>query len=276
MPYIKVGNENSGPIDLYYEDHGSGPPVVLIHGWPLSSASWEKQLPVLLSAGYRVIGYDRRGFGRSSQPTEGYDYDTFTRDLNQLMATLDLRDAALVGFAMGTGEVARYLSTYGSDRVSKAAFLSSVPPFLARTPDNPSGVDPGIFAGMVSSLVEDRLAYLSAFLADFYNVDVFGGNRVSADVVRFSWDIAANSSATAEVDSVPTWLTDFRNDLARIDIPSLVVHGEADRILPIDATGVPLHDSLPGSRMVVVESAPHGLTWTHADEVNAELVDFLR
>jgi non-heme chloroperoxidase len=276
VPYVAVDRENSGPVHLYYEDHGRGRPVVLIHGWPLSGASWERQVPVLLDAGYRVVAYDRRGFGRSARPGFGYDYDTFARDLAKLMFALDLRDAALVGFSMGTGEVARYLSSYGSERVRRAAFLSSLPPFLLRTIDNPGGVDGRVFERIMRRISRDRLAYLSSFLADFYNVDVFRGDRVSDEVVRFAWQVAADASAQGEVDCISAWLTDFRDDLPQVDVPSLVVHGDADRILPIDATGIPLHHSLAGSRLVVVEGAPHGLTWTHAERVNPALVDFLK
>jgi non-heme chloroperoxidase len=276
VPYVAVGRENSGSVDLYYEDHGAGSPVVLIHGWPLSAASWEKQVPVLLDAGHRVVTYDRRGYGRSAQPTTGYDYDTFARDLAALLSALDLRDAALVGFSMGTGEVVRYLGMFGSERIGRAAFLSSLPPFLLRTPDNPGGVDGRVFDGIMAELAHDRLAYLSKFLADFYNVDTFGGERVSDEVVRFSWQVAAAGSPKGEVDSVAAWLTDFRDDLPRVDVPALVVHGDADRILPIDATGIPLHGGLSDSRLLVLEGAPHGLIWTHAEQVNAALVEFLK
>src|SRR5438552_3697269 len=179
MSTITVGKENSTSIDLYYEDHGSGRPVVLIHGWPLSGASWEKQLPVLLAAGYRVITYDRRGFGRSSQPTTGYNYDTFAEDLHQVVTTLALRHLALVGFSMGGGEVARYLGTHGSENVSKAVFIASVPPFLLKTADNPEGVDGSVFVGIEKAIAADRPAFLSAFLKDFYNVDVLGGKLIS-------------------------------------------------------------------------------------------------
>jgi non-heme chloroperoxidase len=275
VPFISVGQENSGSIDLYYEDHGSGRPVVLIHGWPLSGSSWEKQVPALLVAGYRVIVYDRRGFGNSSKPTSGYDYDTFAKDLHQIMTKLDLRDAALVGFSMGGGEVARYLGTYGSDRVRNAAFISSIPPFLLKTPDNPRGVDRGVFDQQIASIASDRYAFLSSFLANFYNVDVLGGKLVSDDVVRASWNVGAASSAKGFADCVPAWLTDFRTDVARITVPTLIVHGDADRILPISATGIPLHESIKGSRLVVIQGGPHGTIWTHADKVNRELVGFL-
>ena len=275
MGSITVGRENSGSIDLYYEDHGSGRPVVLIHGWPLSGASWEKQVAALLPAGYRVVTYDRRGFGQSSKPTTGYDYDTFADDLHRLLTHLDLHDVTLVGFSMGTGEVARYLGAYGSKRVRSAVFLASLPPFLLKTPDNPGGVDAAVFEAIKQSIVADRPAYLARFLADFYNVDVFGGERVSEQVVQLGWNVAAGASPKGTLDCVSAWTTDFRNDLRRVDVPALVVHGNADRILPLAATGVPLHERLRGSRLVVVEGGPHGLIWTHAQQVNRELLALL-
>lgn len=275
MPYVTVGQENSGAIDLYYEDHGTGQPVILVHGWPLSGRSWEKQVPVLLEAGYRVITYDRRGFGDSSKPTFGYDYDTFAADFHALATKLDLRDAALVGFSMGGGEVARYLGRYGSERVRKAAFLAAIPPFLLKTPDNPAGVDANIFEGIKQGLAADRPAFLSAFFSNFYNVDVLGGKRVSDDLVRLSWNIAAAASPKGTLDCVSAWLTDFRKDLAKIDVPTLVLHGDADRIVPIDASAKRTHEAVKGSRLAVVKGGPHGLTWTHAEEVNRELLDFL-
>ncbi len=275
MPFLNVGQENSGSIKLYYEDHGTGKPVILIHGWPLSGRSWERQVPVLLDAGYRVITYDRRGFGDSSKPTFGYNYDTFAEDLYKLVTKLDLRDAALVGFSMGGGEVARYLGSYGSERIRKAAFLACIPPFLLKTSDNPGGVDGSVFDNFKAGVAADRLAFLTAFFANFYNVDVLGGKRVSDQAVRFSWNVAAGASPKGTLDCVSAWLTDFRKDLARIDVPTLVVHGDADRILPIDVTGKRTHELVKGSRLVVIEGGPHGLNWTHAEQVNRELLDFL-
>jgi non-heme chloroperoxidase len=275
MGRISVGQENSTSIDLYYEDHGSGKPVVLIHGFPLSGRSWEKQAAVLLDEGYRVITYDRRGFGDSSKPASGYDYDTFAQDLHRIMTKLDLRDAALVGFSMGTGEVARYLATYGSERVSKAVLISSLPPFLLMTPDNPEGVERTIFDGILRNITADRLVYLSVFMSAFFNVDVYRGMRVSDEVIRFNWNIAAGASPRATADCVRAWLTDFRNDLPHIRVPTLIVHGTDDRILPMPATGPRLHRAIKGSRFVVMKGAPHGLIWTHADKLNPELVDFL-
>ena len=275
MPFITVGEENSAPIELYYEDHGTGQPVVLIHGYPLDGHSWEKQLPALLEAGYRVITYDRRGFGRSSQPTTGYDYDTFAADLDKVLTTLDLTDAVLVGFSMGTGEVGRYLGRYGSGRVAKAAFLASLEPFLLKTEDNPAGVDQAVFDGILEAVAKDRYAYFSAFYDSFYNLDETLGSRISEEAVRNSWNVAAGSSAHASIACVPTWITDFRADVAKIDVPALILHGTGDRILPIESTGRPFHALLPSAEYVEIEGAPHGLLWTHAEEVTAALLGFL-
>lgn len=276
MPYINVGKENSGSIELYYEDHGSGRPVVLIHGFPLSGAAWEKEVSALLKAGYRTITYDRRGFGKSSQPALGYDYDTFAADLNTIMTTLDLRDTALVGHSMGTGEVARYLGTYGSDRVNKAVFVAPIPPFLLKTADNPEGVDGSIFDAIMQSIAADRPAYQTQFLSDFYNLDVTLGKRVSEEVVRYNWNIAVGASATGTAACVPTWLTDFRKDVPRIDVPALIIQGDADRILPFPVTGKRLHEAVKGSQLVMLEGGPHGIPWTHAEEINRALLDFLK
>lgn len=275
MPYIKVARENTGGVDLYYEDHGTGHPVVLIHGWPQSGRAWEKQVAALLEAGHRVVTYDRRGFGESSRPTFGYEYDTFSEDLHKVLTRLKLRDVALVGFSMGGGEVARYLGTYGPEGVSHAVFISSVTPFLLKTPDNPAGVDRGVFDGIKRDIEIDRPAFLRHFFANFYNVDVLGGKRISDEVVDSNWNVAVGASPRATLDCVSTWLTDFRKDLARIDVPTLVIHGDADRIVPIEASGRRSHELVKDSRLVVVEGGPHGLIWTHGEIVNRELVDFL-
>ena len=275
MPYITVGKENSGNIDLYYEDHGSGEPVVLIHGYPLSGASWEKQVPVLLAAGRRVIAYDRRGFGKSSQPAVGYNYDTFAEDLHKLVTQLELRDFALAGFSMGGGEVARYFGKYGSKGVSKAVFISSVPPYLLKTPDNPEGVDGSVFDGIEKAVAADRYAFFTGFFKNFYNTDLLLGKRVSEETVQSNWNVAAGSSATASLASVAAWHEDFRQDLTRIDVPTLVMHGDADRILPIGASGLRAAKLIAGARLLVVKDGPHCITWTHAEEVNRELVNFL-
>lgn len=275
MPYVSVGEENSGSIDLYYEDHGTGQPVVLIHGYPLNGHSWEKQLPVLLDTGHRVIAYDRRGFGDSSQPTVGYDYDTFAQDLNTLMEKLNLRDAVLVGFSMGTGEVTRYLGTYGSARVSKAALLGPIPPFLLKTDDNPEGVPQSVFDGIMEAIKKDRYAYLKQFFHDFYNVDKLGGTRISDEALQASFQVAAGASAYATLACVPTWLTDFRQDLPKIDVPVLVVQGDEDRILPIASTGNRLPALIKDIQFVVINGGPHNIGWTYPEEVNRALLDFL-
>jgi non-heme chloroperoxidase len=275
MPYITVEKENSGDIELYYEDHGSGQPVVLIHGYPLSGASWEKQVPVLLDAGYRVITYDRRGFGKSSQPTIGYNYDTFAEDLHKLVTQLKLRHSTLVGFSMGGGEVARYIGKYGSEGVSKAVIISGVPPYLLKTADNPEGVDAGVFAGIEKGVTADRYAFFANFFKDFYNTDLLLGKRVSEQAVQASWNIAATASPTASLVCVPAWHEDFREDVARIDVPTLVIQGDADRIVPITASGLRTAKLIKGARLLVVKGGPHCIPWTHAEEVNAELLNFL-
>ncbi|HEX6353025.1 alpha/beta hydrolase [Actinophytocola sp.] len=275
MPFITVGTENSTNIDVYYEDHGSGQPVVLIHGYPLDGHSWEKQSAALLAAGYRVITYDRRGFGQSSQPTTGYDYDTFANDLKIVLDTLDLTDVVLVGFSMGTGEVARYVSTYGSTRVSKVAFLASLEPFLLRTDDNPDGVPQEVFDDIRAAVTADRYAYFTEFYKNFYNTDENLGTRLSEEALRNSWNVAAGASWFASSAAVPTWVTDFRADIPKIDVPALILHGTADNILPIDVTGRRFHELLPKATYVEVENAPHGLLWTHAEDVNAALLAFL-
>ena len=275
MPHFDVGTENSTSITLYYEDHGVGQPVVLIHGYPLSSSSWEKQIPVLLANGYRVIAYDRRGFGKSSQPTTGYDYDTFAEDLRKLVTHLKLRDFTLVGFSMGGGEVARYIGKYGSKDVSKAVIIGGIPPYLLKRDDNPEGVDGAVFEGIQKAVAADRYAFFTEFFKNFYNTDVHLGKRVSEQAVQASWNTAAISSATASLACVPTWYEDFRNDVAKIDIPTLVIHGDADRIVPFSAAGQRTAKLINAAELVVIKDGPHNIAWTHADEVNAELVKFL-
>jgi non-heme chloroperoxidase len=275
MPHVTVGKENSGDINLYYEDHGSGDPVVLIHGYPLSGASWEKQIPVLLRAGHRVITYDRRGFGRSSQPTSGYNYDTFAEDLHKLIAHLKLKNFSLVGFSMGGGEVARYLGKYGSKGVNKAVIIGGVPPYLLKTDDNPEGVDGAVFEGIQQAVVADRYAFFTEFFKNFYNTDVHLGKRISEQAVQASWNVAAGASAFASHACVPTWHEDFRQNVTQIDVPTLVIHGDSDRIVPFASAGQRTAKLVKGAKLVVIKDGPHAVSWTHAEEVNAELVNFL-
>lgn len=275
MPYVTVGTENSGDINLYYEDQGTGDPVVLIHGYPLSGASWEKQIPVLLNAGHRVITYDRRGFGKSSQPATGYNYDTFAEDLHTLITHLKLKNFSLAGFSMGGGEVARYIGKYGSKGINRGIIIGGVPPYLLKTADNPEGVDGSVFEGIQKAVAADRYAFFSEFFKNFYNTDVHLGKRISEQALQASWNVAASASAVASVACVPTWHEDFRQDVARIDVPTLVIHGDSDRIVPFPAAGQRTAKLIKGAKLVVIKDGPHAVSWTHAEEVNAELVSFL-
>lgn len=277
MAHVTVGNENSVEIQLYYTDQGAGQPVVLIHGFPLNGESWGKQQAALLDAGYRVIAYDRRGFGRSTKTGAGYDYDTFASDLDRLLTELDLAQAILVGFSMGTGEIARYLSTYGSERIARVAFLGSLEPYLLITDDNPDGAgDQAFFDGIAHAVRDDRYAFLSGFYQDFYNLDDYLGERISQEALDASIQVA-NTAGNAAIAAAPlTWPTDFRADIPAIDVPALILHGTADNILPIDKTARRFRELLPEATYVEIEGAPHGLLWTHADEVNEALLTFLR
>jgi pimeloyl-ACP methyl ester carboxylesterase len=276
MPFVTVGRENSMPVELYYEDHGSGDPVVLIHGFPLSGRAWERQERALIAAGHRVITYDRRGFGKSSRPAAGYDYDTFAADLDELVSALDLRRFDMAGHSMGGGEIARYLGTFGTERVRRAAIVSGVPPYLLKTPETPQGVPREVFDQIEAALTTDRFAYFTEWNKSFFNLDETLGSRISAEAVRDAWHTAVGASAAGTIACVATWYTDFRADLARIDIPVLVMHGTADRILPVEACGLRTHELIGGSEYVAIEGASHGLCWTHADEVNAELLRFFK
>jgi pimeloyl-ACP methyl ester carboxylesterase len=275
MPVISVGTENSGPINLYYEDYGSGAPVVLIHGYPLSGRAWDKQVPPLLAAGHRVITYDRRGAGKSSQPASGYDWDTFAGDLSTLIDALGLDGITLVGHSMGTGEVTRYLSNYGSAKIDRAVLIGPIPPYMAQAPDNPDGIPANVFDGFRQSAAADAPAWLKGFLDLFYNIDQFGGNRVSDEAYRASFNVAVTMSAIAAVACVTTWQADFRADLPKIDVPVLVIQGDADRILPFDKTGKRLPGLIADMDLIVVEGGPHAIPWTHTDEVNTALLRFL-
>jgi non-heme chloroperoxidase len=275
MPYARVGQENSGSIELYYEDYGSGTPVVLIHGYPLSGRAWDKQVPVLLDDGRRVITYDRRGFGGSSKPVGGCDYDTFAADLHALLETLDLRDVVLVGHSMGTGEVTRYLGTYGSRRVAKGVLVSPIPPFLLQAPDNPEGLPASLFDGFVQQARNDTPAWMTSFLDSFYNIDKLRGTLVSNQAYQVSWNLATSMSAVAAVACISTWETDFRADLPKIDVPILVIQGDADQVLPYPKTGKRLSGMIRDLQTVVIDDGPHAIAWTHADQVNSALLKFI-
>jgi non-heme chloroperoxidase len=273
--YIKVGQENSTPIEVYYEDHGTGSPVILIHGWPLDGASWEKQTAALLEAGHRVIMYDRRGFGRSSKPVSGYNYDTFAADLDTVLNTLKLTDVSLVGFSMGTGEVTRYIGRYGTKRVRKAVLIGTLGPYLVKTADNPDGVDRSVFEGIKTAIKADRPALLMDFLRNFYNYDVTGGKLVSERVLEANWNVAVGASAIGTRACVDAWIEDFRHDIARNTVPTLILHGDADRILPADASSRRQAKLIKNVTFVELKGGPHGVLWTHAEQVNTELLKFL-
>ena len=275
MPMLNVAKEGTHPVELHYEDYGSGKPVVLIHGWPLSGRSWEAQVPALIAAGYRVIAYDRRGFGSSSQPWSGYDYDTFAADLNEVMTQLDLQHATLVGFSMGGGEVARYISTYGTQRVAKAVFAAAVPPYLYKSADNPEGgLDDATIAGFENGLSADRIAFLDGFSTGFFSAG--GTLKVSEAQRNYALSIAAIASPKGTLDCVHAFAhTDFRADLAKVTVPTLVIHGDSDAIVPFEVSGARTHKAIVGSTLVLVKGAPHGFNLSHAAEFNKGLLDFL-
>jgi len=275
MSYITVGQENSAAVRIYYEDHGQGAPVVLVHGYLLDGHSWEKQETALLAAGYRVITYDRRGFGASSRPSVGYNYDTLAADLAVLLDQLDLREVVLSGFCAGTGEVIRYLGTYGHRRVRAAVLLAPVPPCLPLAGDNPGGVDRGVVGEFISQINADRPAATKTFLDRSYNIDLFGGVRVSDQAWQNSFHVAIGASAAAVSGCAAAWLEDFRGDLARITVPVLVVQGSQDKITPPEVSGNQLPGLLRRARHVVIPDGPHAIIWTHADEVNQALLGFI-
>ena len=274
MALIKVGKENSADIELYYEDRGTGTPVVLVHGWPLNGGSWERQSAALLAAGYRVITYDRRGFGKSSAPSDGYEYDTMARDTATVIETLNLQGAALFGFSMGGGEVARYMGKYDDGRVTKCGFISSIAPALRKDGNNPEGVDPSIFEGIKEGIEKDRYDYLQSFGKMFYNQKLLS-HAVSDAKLQADFVVASQSSYQAMLFTVDAWLEDFRPDVRQIKVPTLVIHGDADQTVPLDASGGRLPALIPTAKLHVVKDGPHGLIWTHAAEVNAAMLAFL-
>ena len=276
MGTVTVGHENSTPIELYYEDHGSGDPVVLLAGWPLDSRSWEPQVPALLDAGHRVIVYDRRGFGRSSRPTEGYDFDTMAGDLRQVLTELDLHKVTLIGFSLGTGELARYIGTHGTGRLKACVLIETLAPSFAKSGGNPEGVDQAGVADVQQAILNDRFAWLTGLTENLLNLDDYLGNRVSEETVRAIWDAAAGASPWATWACPAGWLVDFSEDITKINIPTLILHGTADRILPINGQGRRLHAALPNARYAEIDGGPHLMGVTHAAEINRELLAFLR
>lgn len=273
---ITVGTENGAPIQLYFEDVGEGKPIVLIHGWPLSGRSWEAQVPALVEAGYRVITYDRRGFGESSKVWDGYEYNTFAADLNILINYLDLHDVTLVGFSMGGGEVARYIGQYGTSRLSSAVLAGAVTPYLFKDDEHPEGgMEDADVIGMQDGVREDRIAFLEEFSKNFYAA----GDKqdlVSDAFRHYSVEIASFASPKGTIDCIAAFgRTDFREDLKKFDIPTLVIHGDADNIVPFEVSGKLAHEQIKNAELQLIANAPHGLTATHADEFNEVLLQFL-
>ncbi|MFI1995890.1 alpha/beta fold hydrolase [Actinoplanes sp. NPDC020271] len=271
MPFLTAAHG----VEIHYEDFGSGDPVVLIHGWPLSARSWEAQIAPLVEAGKRVITYDRRGFGQSSQPWDGYDYDTFAADLDALLTKLDLTGVTLVGFSMGGGEVARYLGAYGSARIARAVFAAAVPPYLYKTDDNPGGgLDDATIKSFQDGVIADRIAFVDGFAANFFTAG--GTSKVSDAQVRYAQELAHVASAKGTLDAIGAFsYTDFRPDLAKIDVPVLVIHGDSDAIVPFEVSGARTAETVPGAKLVVIKDGPHGINASHPAEFNQALIDFL-
>lgn len=275
MGFIKVGEENSTPVEIYYEDHGSGPPVVLIHGWPLNGDAWEKQVSALLTAGHRVITYDRRGFGRSSKPGVGYNYNAFASDLDILLKRLDLDGVSLVGHSMGTGEITRYIGRYGTERLRKAVLIGTLGPYLLKTPDNPDGVDESAFAEIRAGIKADRPAAMMEFLKNFYSVGGVDGKMVSDHVIQANWTVAIGASPIGTLACVDAWVEDFRKDLPRNDVPTMIIHGDDDRILPADASSRRQAKMINNVEYVEIKGGSHGITWTRAEKINTVFAQFL-
>lgn len=273
MAYVSVGFENKYPLELHFTDRGAGAPVILIHGYPFSGAAWECQERALIDAGFRVITYDRRGFGESSKPSVGYNYDTFADDLNRIISALDLKNVTLIGHSMGTGEIARYISRFGSENIQRAVMVSPIPPFLLKTPDNETGVDQSVFDGFKEAILKDRYAFMTTFLKNFYGNGMLTNDGVSEEKLRADFNLGVSSGAAAFLKCVDTWLEDFRGDVTNIDIPLLIIHGDADKVLPIDSTARILAKTV--GTLVEIPGGSHGIPWTHADEVNEAILNFL-
>jgi non-heme chloroperoxidase len=275
MPFVTVGKEYSSDVRIHFEEYGRGKPVILIHGYPQSGRAWERQIPALVEAGYRAIIYDRRGFGLSSQPWNNYNFDVFAEDLHKLIGSLNFRGVTLVGHSMGAGEVARYIGKYGTENVEKAVFIAGVPPYLLKTADNPEGLDGATFENIKAILAADRPAFMSKFCREFYNADVLTEALMGDTVTHAGWSVSVDASPKADRVCVDTWVTDFREDVKRIDIPTLVIQGDSDRIVPLEASGARLPELIRDCKLVVIKGGPHGIGWTHADQVNQALIRFL-
>lgn len=275
MPFLtnKTGNE---PVDIFYEDYGSGQPVILIHGWPLSHRAWEGQVSEIVNAGFRCISYDRRGFGLSSFPWDGYDYSSLASDLKELIDQLDLKECIIVGFSMGGGEVVRYLTDHGDDKVAKAALISSIIPLVKQKKDNPKGVPEKDLEGIMDALKKDRVGFLKNFHSNFYNADKLS-DKVSDAQLHYDWSIASYASPRATIKAAEAWAeTDFRPELKNVKVPTLIVHGDDDNIVPIGTSAEQAAKGIANNKYEIIEGGPHGLNVTHAKELNHILIRFLK
>ena len=275
MPFI-TNEQAKETVDIHYQDYGTGQPVILIHGWPLSHRAWEHQVPAIVDAGFRCITYDRRGFGVSSAPWESYDYSALASDLNEIITQLDLNDCVIVGFSMGGGEVVRYLTDYGADRIAKAALISSIIPLVKQKDDNPDGVPEDALTEIMQALKNDRVGFLEGFGKNFYGYDQ-NKDKMSEAQLHYDWSIAAYASPRATIKAAEAWAeTDFRPELKNVTVPTLIVHGDADNVVPIDTAGKQAAEGIADNRYEVISGGPHGLNVTHKEELNKLLLSFLK
>ncbi len=276
MPYLdRTTGTDLSDIKIYYEDYGTGKPIILIHGWPLSGAMWEYQVPVLIDAGYRVITYDRRGFGKSSRPYTGFDYSTMSHDLHELILKLELEGVTLVGFSMGGGEIAKYVDKYGTSNLSKLIFISSIAPYMLKTDDNADGVPASVFEDMKTAVKEDRSGFLKGFGENFVNYEQ-NIERVSDGQLDYNFNIAAAASPKGTLDCIDAFgTTDLRDPMKTIDVPTLFIHGDADEIVPLKPTSEAGHKLVKDSDLKIIKDAPHGLYLTHKEKLHQHLLEFL-
>ncbi len=276
MSYIKIKDQSGEIAKIHYQDVGEGQPVLLIHGWPLSLEMWEYQINDLVNARFRVIAYDRRGFGKSSKPWNGYDYDTLTDDLNSLIEQLNLTDITLVGFSMGGGEAVRYLSRYGGERISKLVLLGAITPYMLKTDDNANGIDQSVFDEMLDKIREDRINFLDAFGKQFFGVTLIN-NPLSTPLLEYYRMLCSVASPRATEECVKSFSgTDFRSEMSAVRVPTLIIHGDSDKNVPIEVSGERSAQMIPDARFIRYKGAPHGFFYTDKEKLNSDLIAFIR